>query len=116
MAANTDGRREIVGLHIGPSEAETFWASFLTDLVRRGLKGMKLVISDSHEGLKGAIQRVIGATWQRCRVHFISNAVAHVPRGQHTVVAAAIRQAFIQPDRKAAGDVWRQVADQLLPR
>lgn len=116
VAANTDGRREIVGLHIGPSEAETFWASFLKDLVRRGLKGVKLVISDSHEGLKGAIQRVIGATWQRCRVHFMRNALAHVPRGQHTVVAAAIRQAFIQPGRKAAGDVWRQVADQLRPR
>jgi putative transposase len=116
VAANTDGRREIVGLHIGPSEAETFWASFLKDLVRRGLKGVKLVISDSHEGLKGAIQRVIGATWQRCRVHFMRNALAHVPRGQHTVLAAAIRQAFIQSDRKAADDLWRQVADQLRPR
>jgi transposase-like protein len=105
-----------VGLHIGPSEAETSWASFLKDLVRRGLKEVKLVISDSHEGLKGAIQRVIGATWQRCRVHFMRNALAHVLRGQHTVVAAAIRQAFIQPDRKAAGDVWRQVADQPRPR
>jgi transposase-like protein len=116
MAVDTDGRREIVGLHIGPSEAEPFWASFLKDLVRRGLKGVKLVVSDAHEGLKAAIRRVIGATWQRCRVHFARNALAHVPRGQHAMVAAAIRQAFIQPDRKAAGATWRHVADQLRGR
>jgi transposase-like protein len=116
MAVNTDGRREIVGLHIGPSEAEPFWASFLKDLVRRGLKGVKLVVSDAHEGLKAAIRRVIGATWQRCRVHFARNALAYVPRGQHAMVAAAIRQAFIQPDRKSAGETWRHVADQLRAR
>ena len=116
MAVDTDGRREIVGLHIGPSEAEPFWASFLKDLVRRGLKGVKLVISDAHEGLKAAIRRVIGATWQRCRVHFARNALAYVPRGQHAMVAAAIRQAFIQPDRKSAGETWRHVADQLRGR
>ena len=116
MAVNTDGRREIVGLHIGPSEAEPFWASFLKDLIRRGLKGVKLVISDAHEGLKAAIRRVIGATWQRCRVHFARNALAYVPRGQHAMVAAAIRQAFIQPDRRSAGETWRHVADQLRGR
>jgi transposase-like protein len=116
MAVDTDGRREIVGLHIGPSEAEPFWSSFLKDLVRRGLKGVKLVISDAHEGLKAAIRRVIGATWQRCRVHFARNALAYVPRGQHAMVAAAIRQAFIQPDRKSAGETWRHVADQLRGR
>ena len=116
VAANTDGRREIVGLGIGPSEAETFWATFLKGLMKRGLRGLRLVISDAHEGLKAAIQRVIGATWQRCRVHFMRNALAHVPKSQHTMVAAAIRQAFIQPDREAAGQVWRHVADQLRPR
>jgi putative transposase len=89
---------------------------FLKDLVRRGLRGVKLIISDAHEGLKAAIQRVIGATWQRCRVHFMRNALAHVPKGQHTVVAAAIRQAFLQPDHKAASETWRHVADQLCPR
>jgi transposase-like protein len=68
VAANTEGKREIVGLHIGPSEAETFWATFLKSLARRGLRGVKLVISDAHEGLKAAIRRVVGATWQRCRV------------------------------------------------
>src|SRR3954452_14867702 len=71
VAVDTEGRREIVGLHLGPSEAETFWATFLRSLVKRGLKGVKLVISDAHEGLKGAIRRVLGATWQRCRVHTI---------------------------------------------
>src|ERR687894_2499372 len=102
VAVDTDGRREIIGLHIGPSEAEPFWTTFLRDLVRRGLRGVKLVISDAHEGLKAAIQRVVGATWQRCRVHFMRNALAHVPKGQHTMVAAAIRQAFIQPDLASA--------------
>ncbi len=69
VAANTEGKREIVGLHIGPSEAETFWATFLKSLARRGLHGVKLVISDAHESLKAAIRRVTGASWQRCRVH-----------------------------------------------
>jgi len=116
VAANTEGKREIVGLHIGPSEAETFWSGFLRSLVRRGLKGVKLVISDAHEGLKHAIAKVMGATWQRCRVHWVRNALAHVPKGQHTVVAAAIRQAFLQPDRESASQTWRHVADQLRNR
>jgi putative transposase len=113
---DAEGRREIVGLHIGPSEAETFWASFLKSLVKRGLRGVKLVVSDAHEGLKQAIARVLGATWQRCRVHWMRNALAHVPKGQQTMVAAALRQAFLQPDREEAGKVFRHVADQLRPR
>src|SRR3546814_966460 len=72
--------------------------------------------SDAHEGLKGAITRVMGATWQRCRVHFMRNALSYVPKGQNTVVAAAIRQVFLQPDQKSATQVWRQVADQLRTR
>jgi putative transposase len=116
VAVSTDGRREIVGLGIGPSEAEPFWSSFIKGLVRRGLKGIKLVISDAHEGLRLAITRVLGATWQRCRVHWMRNALAHVPKGQHTMVAAAIRQAFLQPDAEAAHQTWRHVADQLRAR
>jgi transposase-like protein len=77
---------------------------------------VKLVISDAHEGLKAAITRVLSATWQRCRVHFMRNALAYVPKGQNTVVAAAIRQVFLQPDHAAATQVWRQVADQLRAR
>ncbi len=116
VAANTDGRREIIGLGIGPSEAEPFWLEFLRSLKARGLDGTKLVISDAHGGLKNAIERVFEATWQRCRVHWMRNALAHVSRGQHTVVAAAIRQAFAQPDRTSAGETWHRVADQLRSR
>jgi transposase-like protein len=116
VAVDTEGRREIVGLHIGPSEAETFWATFLRRLHKRGLAGVKLVISDAHEGLKGAIRRVFGATWQRCRVHWMRSALAHVPKGQQTMVAAALRQAFLQPDQDSARRVWRQMADQFRPR
>ena len=116
VAVDTEGKREIVGLHIGPSEAEPFWTTFLRDLVKRGLRGVKLVISDAHEGLKAAITRVVGATWQRCRVHFMRNALAHVPKSQTTVVAAAIRQVFLQPDQASAVQSWRHVADQLRAR
>ena len=116
VAVDTDGRREIVGLSIGPSEAETFWSTFLKSLVRRGLKGVKLVISDAHEGLKHAIGKVLGAAWQRCRVHWMRCALARVPKGQQTMVAAALRQAFLQADHDTAQQTWRQVADQLRPR
>src|SRR5262249_5021367 len=116
VAVTTEGRREIVGLGIGPSEAEPFWSSFLKGLVKRGLKGIKLVISDAHDGLRHAITRVLGASWQRCRGHWMRNALAHVPKGQHTMVAAAIRQAFLQPDADAAHQTWRHVADQLRGR
>ena len=116
VAANTDGRREIVGLHIGPSEAEPFWSFFLKGLLRRGLKGVKLVISDAHEGLKAAIAKAFGATWQRCRVHWMRNALARVPKGQHPMISAALRQAFLQPDTTSASKTWRSVADQLRGR
>ena len=121
VAVTTDGKREIVGLHIGPSEAETFWSAFLKSLVRRGLRGTKLVISDAHEGLKAAIRRVLGCTWQRCRVHWMRvtrerashDAQAYVPKGQQNMVSAALRQAFIQPDYPNARQTLRHVADQL---
>ena len=116
VAVDTEGRREIVGLGLGPSEAEPFWSTFLKGLVRRGLKGVKLVISDAHEGLKQAAAKVLGATWQRCRVHWLRNALAHVPKGQQTVVAAALRQAFLQADQAGARQVWRRLADPLRPR
>ena len=116
VAANTDGRREIIGLGVGPSEAEAFWMDFLRSLRARGLSGVKLVISDAHSGLKTAISRVFDASWQRCRVHWMRNALAHVSKGQHTVVAAAIRQAFDQPDRLHAGETWRHVANQIRSR
>ena len=116
MAVNTDGKREIVGQHIGPSEAETFWATFLKSLVRRGLRNVKLVISDAHEGLKAAIRRVMGASWQRCRVHWMRNAQSYVAKGQQSMVAAGLHQAFIQADRASASQTLRHVADQLRPK
>jgi putative transposase len=88
VAATSEGKREIVGLHIGPSEAETFWAAFLKSLAKRGLHGVKLVISDAHEGLKAAIRRVMGATWQRCRVHTIRT---QLRGGPDWTVAARLR-------------------------
>ncbi len=113
VAVNTDGKREVVGLHIGPSEAETFWSTFLKGLLRRGLHGIKLVISDAHEGLKSAIRRTFSASWQRCRVHWMRNALSYVPKAQQSMAAAALRQAFIQPDRASASQALRHVADQL---
>ena len=115
-AVNTDGRREILGLGIGPSEAAVFWSDFLRTLKHRGLAGVKLVISDAHEGLKAAITQVLGATWQRCRVHFMRNLLAYAPKGQHSMIAAAVRTVFTQPDRAAASQAWRHVADQLRQR
>jgi transposase-like protein len=116
MAVNTDGRREVLGMTIGPSEAETFWTEFLRQLARRGLRGVKLVISDSHEGIKAAISKVLHATWQRCRVHFMRNVLAHAGRQGRRVVAAFIGTAFVQDDAEAASKQWRQVADQLRPK
>ena len=84
------------------AEAETFWSSFLKSLTRRGLGGVKLVISDAHEGLKAAIRRVFGASGQRCRVHWMRNALSYVPKAQQSMAAAALRQAFLQPDRVQA--------------
>lgn len=113
---NTDGRREVLGLGLGPSEAREFWVEFLRALVRRGLRGVQLVISDAHEGLKAAIAQVLNATWQRCRVHFMRNLLVCVPRAQQGMVAAAIRQVFVQPDPATARGLWRQVAEQLRGR
>jgi putative transposase len=116
VGVNSDGRREVLGMSIGPSEAETFWTAFLRQLARRGLRGVKLVISDAHEGIKAAISKVLHATWQRCRVHFMRNVLAHAGRQGRRVVAAFIGTAFVQEDAEAASKQWRQVADQLRPK
>jgi transposase-like protein len=116
VAANTDGRREVVGMAVGSSEAEPFWTKFLRSLTARGLRGVKLVISDSHEGLKKAARKVLGTTWQRCRVHFMRNAMASVATKQRGIVAAAIRTAFVQETEKEAHTEWRAVADRLRDR
>jgi putative transposase len=116
VGVNSDGRREVLGMTIGASEAETFWTDFLRTLTRRGLRGVKLVISDAHEGLKAAITKVLNATWQRCRVHFMRNVLAHAGKQGRGVVSAFIGTAFAQPDADAARKQWRQVADQLRPK
>src|SRR3984885_13221690 len=109
IGVNVDGRREVLGMDIGPSEAETFWTEFLRKLARRGLRGVKLVISDAHEGLKAAIGRVLCATWQRCRVHFMRNLLAHAGRNGRRVAAAFIGTAFAQEDTVAARGQWNRV-------
>ena len=113
VGVHTDGVREVLGMAVGPSEAEPFWTSFLRTLTRRGLRGVKLVISDAHEGLKAAVAKVLKATWQRCRVHFMRNALAHAPKGQRQMVAALIRTVFAQDTEVDARRQWRAVADQL---
>jgi putative transposase len=116
VAVNTAGRREVLGMAIGASEAETFWIEFLRKLRRRGLAGVKLVISDAHEGIKAAVSKVFNATWQRCRVHFMRNALAHAGKSGRRVVSAFIATAFAQDDAEAAKAQWRQVADQVRPK
>lgn len=115
VGVNGDGRREVLGMAIGASEAEVFWTDFLRGLARRGLRGVKLVISDAHEGIKAAVSRVFSATWQRCRVHFARNALAHAGRSGRRVVSAFIATAFAQETAGAAKAQWRKVSDQLRP-
>ena len=111
------GQREVLGVDVGPSEDGAFWLRFLRALVARGLAGVQLVISDSHQGLKGAIAAVLqGASWQRCRTHFMRNALCLVPKGTQQMVAATIRTVFVQPDAATAREQWRRVADQLRAR
>src|SRR3954468_10898637 len=116
VGVNTDGRGEGLGMTLGHSEAEPFWVEFLRSLARRGLRGVKLVVSDAHEGLKAAITKVLSATWQRCRVHFMRNALAYAGKTQRRIVAAWIGTAFAQDDAAAARKQWREVADQARPR
>ena len=113
VAVNTEGQRQVIGMKVGPSEAETFWTEFLRSLMRRGLRGVKLVISDAHLGLKAAAAKVLKATWQRCRVHFMRNALAYANKTQRRMVSATIATVFAQDSGEAAHQQWRAVADQL---
>jgi putative transposase len=113
VAVNTDGQRQVLGMKVGASEAEPFWTEFLRSLMRRGLRGVRLVISDSHEGIKAAVSKVLKATWQRCRVHFMRNALAHAGKTQRRMVAAAIATIFAQDTKQLAHEQWRAIADQL---
>jgi putative transposase len=109
-----DGHREVLGLAVGDSEDRAFWTAFLRSLRARGLTGVRLVISDAHEGLKGAIEKVLlGTSGQRCRVHFLRNVLAKVPKGSAEMVAAAIRTIFAQPDAAAVVEQLDSIASKL---
>src|SRR5215208_3386758 len=111
------GEREVLGLDVGPSEDGAFWTSFLRSLVARGLCGVKLVTSDSHRGLKSAVEAVlVGASWQRCRVHFMRNALSLVPKVAQQMVGATIRTVFAQPEAQGAHEHWRRVSEGFRSR
>jgi transposase-like protein len=116
LGVDETGHRTILGFQAGAAETEAFWVEFLRSLVKRGLTGVQLVISDAHEGLKKAVGKVFtGASWQRCRVHFMRNVLAHVPKGDKKLVAAHIRTVFAQPDRDAASQQLENVVGELAP-
>jgi putative transposase len=112
------GEREVLGFEVGPSEDGAFcWRSFLRSLVARGFSGVRLVTSDSHQGLKGAVESVLqGASWQRCRVHFTRNALSLVPKAAQQMVGATIRTVFAQPDSESAREQWRRVSERFRSR
>jgi transposase-like protein len=117
MGVTSTGERQILGFDVGPSEDRVFWTQFLRSLVKRGLRGVRLVISDAHEGLKAAISAVLaGASWQRCRVHFMRNVLATVPQGTREAIAAIVRTIFVQPDHASALMQLKKVASGLRRR
>lgn len=117
IGVTADGERQILGVDAGPSEDAAFWTAFLRELKRRGLQGVRLVISDGHEGIKKAVATVLtGTTWQRCRVHFMRNLLAVVPKSAREAVAAVVRTIFAQPDHASALTQLRRVVDGLRPR
>jgi len=117
IGVTSTGEREVLGLDVGPTESGAFWLAFLRSLVARGLTGVKLVVSDAHAGLKAAIASVLqGAAWQRCRVHFVRDALAIVPKSAQEMVGATIRTVFVQPDAASARKTWRTVADSFRSR
>jgi putative transposase len=113
VGVNTDGRREVLGIGTGPSEAEAFWTTFLRSLADRGLRGVKLVIADAHTGLRAAASRVFNASLQRCRAHWLRNALAYADKKQRPAVMALLRTIFAQDTAADASRQWRQVADRL---
>src|SRR6266498_4120250 len=117
VGVNTEGWRQVLGVDVGPSEDQTFWTAFLRSLVRRGLRGVVLVVSDAHEGIKASVDKVLhGVAWQRCRVHFMRNLLATVPKSAAGAVAAIVRTIFAQPDHPSALAQLHRVSDGLHPR
>ncbi len=117
IGVRTNGDREVLGFDVGASEDAAFWLQFLRQLKQRGLKEVQLVTSDAHEGLKKALGQVLtGSSWQRCRVHFMRNLLAHIPQRDKAMVAAAMRTLFVMTDRPAAGQQLANVAEALQRR
>src|ERR687889_688226 len=112
-AVHETGRREVIGLDVGEAETEAFWREFLRSLRARGLQGVRLCVSDCHEGLKQAIAQVLGCPWQRCSVHFLRDMLGHVTRAQQPLVSGAIRGIFTAATAAEAGQRLGQVVDQL---
>lgn len=102
VGVNSDGRRKVLGMEVGTSQAEPIWTEFLRTLTRRRLRGVKLVVSDAHEGIKATVAKVLNATWQRCRVHVMRNVLAHAGKSGRRVVSAFIATAFAQDPAEAA--------------
>jgi putative transposase len=109
------GRREVIGVDVGEAETEAFWREFLRSLRARGLDGVRLCISDAHQGLKNAIAQVLGCPWQRCTVHFLRDVLGHLTRAQQPLVSGAIRGIFTATTADQARDRLGQVVDQLRP-
>jgi transposase-like protein len=117
IGVSSTGERRVLGAKSGQSEDHQFWVAFLRALIKRGLKGVRLVISDAHEGLRQAIAKVMsGSTWQRCRVHFMRNLLSTVPKGAQDTVAAVVRSIFSQPDHASAMTRLHDVAQMLAPK
>jgi len=113
VGLSEDRKREVLGMKVGHAESEEFWTELLRSMLDRGLRGVKLVTSDAHAGLKKAIAKCLSSSWQRCRVHLMRNLLANVQKGKKELVAATIRTAYAQPSQPEAGAQWRRVADGL---
>jgi transposase-like protein len=113
---NTEGRREVLGFDVIPTESEEGWGGFFKSLKDRGLKGVKLVISDAHKGLIAAARKVLKAEWQRCKVHFYRNVLVHVPKRSQAEVSEAMKAVFVQRDEKSAKAKAEEVVRQFQSR
>src|SRR3954454_20144520 len=109
------GRREVLGLDVGEAESEAFWREFLRSLRARGLSGVRLCISDAHEGLRSAIAQVLGCPWQRCTVHFLRNMLGHCAKSQQPMISAAIRAIFTAASGQEARERLAEVVERLEP-
>jgi putative transposase len=117
VGVNAEGRRETLGMDVITTEDGAGWTAFLRSLVARGLSGVQLVISDAHAGLKDAVAAVLpGATWQRCRTHFMRNLLSRVPKSAHGLVAPLVRSIFDQPDHNSAWAQHARIVEQLTGR